>query len=95
MGRPVIVPHSNVGRFVRDGEEALVLPKVDALGIVDAIRHLRANKPLAERLAAGATEFCRKHFSWKNNAGALARFYAEVAAQAQTQTHVPTAPASK
>lgn len=94
MGRPVIIPHSNVGRFVRDGEEALVLPKVDALGIVDAIRHLRANKPLADRLAAGATEFCRKHFNWKNNAGALANFYAEVAAQPHAQTNAPavTAP---
>jgi glycosyltransferase involved in cell wall biosynthesis len=93
MGRPVIVPHSNVGRFVRDGEEALVLPKVDALGIVDAIRQLRANKSLAERLAAGATTFCRKHFNWKNNAGALARFYAEVATPSQTQTHVAATPA--
>ncbi|HKP04832.1 MAG TPA: glycosyltransferase family 4 protein [Chthoniobacterales bacterium] len=97
MGRPVIVPNCNVGRFVRDGEEALVLPRVDALGIVDAIRHLRANKSLAERLAAGATEFCRKNFNWRNNAGALARFYADVSAQSQkqTQTDVPAITVSK
>jgi glycosyltransferase involved in cell wall biosynthesis len=93
MGRPVIIPHSNVGRFVRDGEEALVLPKVDALGIVAAIRHLRANKPLADRLAAGATGFCKKHFNWKNNAGALANFYAEVAAQPPAHPNAPTATA--
>ena len=50
MGRPVIVPQTNVGRFVRHGEEAWVLDKVDALGIVEAVLELRANKDLSERL---------------------------------------------
>lgn len=79
MDRPVIIPRSNVGRFARHGEEAWVLDKVDALGIVDAVLELRANKPLSERLAAGATAFCREHFNWKTNAGALAEFYDRIA----------------
>ena len=91
MGRPVIIPQTNVGRFVRPNEEALVLPRVDALGIVDAVHTLRADQPLAQRLAAGATEFCRKHFSWKKNAATLARFYEEVAAQSHPPPNVSTA----
>jgi glycosyltransferase involved in cell wall biosynthesis len=79
MGRPVIVPRTNIGRFVRHGEEAWVLDKVDALGIVDAMLELRRNKTLNERLAAGALAFAREHFDWKKNASALAAFYEKVA----------------
>lgn len=95
MGRPVIVPRCNVGRFVRHGEEAWVLNKVDSLGIVDAVLELRANKSLSDRLAAGATEFCREHFNWKKNAGALVRFYEEIAGNVKDQANVPTATASQ
>ena len=93
MGRPVIIPKTNVGRFVRHGAEAWVLDKVDALGIVNSVLELRANRALRERLATGATEFCREHFSWKKNAGALARFYDEIAGNPKELRNVPTATA--
>jgi len=95
MGRPVIVPRTNVGRFVRHGDEAWVLDKVDGLAIVNSVLELRADKALRERLAAGATEFCREHFSWKKNAGALARFYDEIACNPKELRNVPTATASQ
>ena len=79
MGRPVIVPRTNVGRFVRHGEEAWVLDKVDALGIVETILRLRRDRALSERLAAGALGFCREHFNWKKNTAGLANFYQQVA----------------
>jgi len=88
MGRPVLLPRTNIGRFVRDREEAWVLDKVDALGIVDAVLELRANKALSERLAAGALSFAREHFDWKQNAGALAAFYEKVAAKPPEETDV-------
>ena len=95
MGRPVILPQTNVGRFVRHGEEAWVLPKVDALGIVDAVRALRADKALSERLAAGATQFCRQHFNWKKNTRELVEFYQEVAPQPKDLANVSSTPASQ
>lgn len=79
MGRPVIIPRTNVGRFARHGEEAWIMDKVDALAIVEAVLELRANHDLGERLSAGALAFCRKHFDWKKNAGTLAEFYRETA----------------
>ena len=88
MGRPVIVPRTNVGRFVRHGEDAWVLDKVDALGIVDAVLQLRENKALSERLAAGATAFGREHFDWQRNARALAAFYDKITAGPKDQTDV-------
>jgi glycosyltransferase involved in cell wall biosynthesis len=75
MGRPVILPRTNLGRFVRHGEDAWVLDKVDALGIVNAVLELRANKALSERLAAGSLAFAREHFDWKKNTSALLAFY--------------------
>jgi glycosyltransferase involved in cell wall biosynthesis len=88
MGRPVIVPRTNVGRFVRHGEDAWVLDKVDALAIADAVLQLRANKALSDRLAAGATAFGREYFDWKKNACALASFYDRITARAKQQTDV-------
>ena len=84
MGRPVLLPLSNVGRFLRHGEEAWVLPKVDALGIVDTLKKLRADEQLAQRLAAGALAFCEEHFSWDKNTARLETFYDEVRGQPRT-----------
>ena len=81
MGRPVIVPRSNVGRFARHGEEAWVIEKVDALGIVDAVLQLRRNRELSERLSEGAVAFARKHFDWEKNAGELNAFYDRIVAE--------------
>jgi glycosyltransferase involved in cell wall biosynthesis len=93
MGRPVVLPKTNVGRFVRHGEEAWVLDKVDALGIVDAVLELRRNKPLSERLAAGAVTFAHEHFDWEKNAGALAAFYRQIAGDDHKQRAAdPTSP---
>jgi glycosyltransferase involved in cell wall biosynthesis len=88
MGRPVIVPRTNVGRFVRHGAEAWVLDKVDALGIVDAVLRLRGDREQRERLVAGAAAFSREHFDWKTNAGTLAAFYHQTAAPDEEQQNV-------
>ena len=91
MGRPIILPRTNVGHFVRNQEEAWVLPKVDALGIVDAVRTLRANEQMRERLSAGALEFCRSHFNWSTNAAKLEQFYFAVLARTKPQSHAAAA----
>ena len=90
MGRPVIVPRSNVGRFVRHGEEAWVLDKVDALGIVDGVLELRRDKDLSERLGRGAAAFGRKHFNWENNARDLTAFYEELVLKPEELANVAT-----
>lgn len=77
-GRPVLLPLTNVGRFVRHGQEAWVLPKMDALGIVDSLKKLRADEQLVSRLSAGALTFCQEHFNWSRNAATLAKFYEQI-----------------
>lgn len=80
LGRPVILPHTNLGTEVRHGVDAYVLAKADADGIARAVRDLRANPQLAETLARGAVAFAAKHFSWRRSAEALAKFYRSLAA---------------
>lgn len=94
MGRPVVLPRTNVGRFVRHGEHAWVLEKVDALGIAEAVLALRGNKELSERLAAGAVAFAREHFDWKKNTASLAAFYENIAARRRAKPDHVSASAS-
>lgn len=79
VGRPVILPRTNLGELLRPGVDALVLDRADAAGIADAVRTLRADPALAARLAQGAVEFAATHFSWPRSAAALAKFYASLA----------------
>jgi glycosyltransferase involved in cell wall biosynthesis len=51
---------------------------MDALGIVEALKALRADAKLTERLSAGALAFCEEHFNWSKNTGTLERFYERV-----------------
>ena len=90
MGRPVLLPQTNVGRFVRHGQEAWVLPKMDAIGIVDALKMLRTDEELMSRLSAGALAFCEEHFSWNKNAATLEKFYDQVHVKQPEQAHVPS-----
>jgi glycosyltransferase involved in cell wall biosynthesis len=94
MGRPVILPRTNVGRFVRHGEEAWVLDKVDALGIADAVLKICGDERLRDRLAAGALGFARRHFVWQKNTETLAAFYKETASRSQEYANLAASSAS-
>jgi glycosyltransferase involved in cell wall biosynthesis len=80
LGRPVILPRTNLGTLVRHGTDAWVLDRADADGIAAAVTELRRDRALAARLGAGAAAFAAQHFSWQRSAAALAKFYATVAA---------------
>lgn len=81
IGRPVILPRTNLGLSLEHGRNAFVLDKADASGITDAIRTLRADPILAQRLAEGAREFAAAHFSWPRSARLLSDFYGSVMAR--------------
>jgi len=81
MGRPVILPSTNVGRFVQHGEHAWVLPKVDANNIVQALEMFHQHPEVVRHLGAGALAFSERHFDWNKNACQLADFYEKVMAR--------------
>jgi glycosyltransferase involved in cell wall biosynthesis len=78
LGRPVVLPRTNVGRFVKDGEEAIVLERVDALSTCEVVKQLKADASRVQRLSAGACRFAERHFDWEKNSIALAEFYEQL-----------------
>jgi len=75
LGRPVILPATNLGKHVNHGEHAWVLPVADARSIADAVKHLSKQPELTARLSAGACQFSDRHFSWPTSAARLVEFY--------------------
>lgn len=79
IGRPVVLPRTNLGTQVRHGTDAYVLDRADAAGITTAVNELRRDRALHDRLSSGALAFAEKHFSWRRSAEALDGFYQAVA----------------
>jgi glycosyltransferase involved in cell wall biosynthesis len=75
IGRPVVLPRTNLGEIVRHGTDAYVLARADAPGIVAAVREIRGDPALGARLAAGAVALAARHFSWSRTAESLVNFY--------------------
>ncbi len=83
MGRPVILPHCNIGNDLVHGENALLLEQGNAMEIVAQIERLLADRELAAHLGAGARRFAAEQLSWHANASGLADFLRECSAAAQ------------
>lgn len=87
MGKPVIVPKTNIGRFMETMHHAIVLPSVDAIGIVETVKHLHTNPALRDRLGQGAVEFVKTHLSWTTNSKKLLSYYEKIF-QRTASTHL-------
>ncbi len=74
-GRPVVLPETNLGRYVADGEDCLVLRRGDALEIAAAVERILDDDGLRERLGRGARTFAERTFSWRESAGKLLGLY--------------------
>lgn len=79
-GRPVIMPNANLGRFVRDGEDCLLLKRGDAVEIADHITRLRSDPELCLRLSAASRRFALAHFCWPQISEKILLFYAQILA---------------
>jgi glycosyltransferase involved in cell wall biosynthesis len=75
MGKPVILPNVNLGRFVTDGKEAILLHTGTAIEIVEKIRLIRDDPELARRLSLEAEDFAIRSFDVSANTKKLALFY--------------------
>jgi len=80
IGRPVVLPRSNLGTQLRHGIDAYVLERADAAGIARAVTDLRQDRALYDRLSRGAVAYAETHFSWSQSAETLAKFYATLTA---------------
>ncbi len=78
-GKPTIMPATNVGLLIRDGQEGLLLESASPAEIVKRCLQVFDDADLAQRLARGAHTFARMHFDLEQNTQGLMRFYASLA----------------
>ncbi|MDT9286193.1 tetratricopeptide repeat protein [Limnospira sp. PMC 1298.21] len=57
IGRPVVLPKTNLGLRVKHGQQGYVLERSDAQGIAEAVQQIKADTELARRLSDGAVDF--------------------------------------
>jgi GT2 family glycosyltransferase/glycosyltransferase involved in cell wall biosynthesis len=75
MGKPVVLPATNIGLELRDGEDALLLHEGSAEEIARVCRRVFADSELADHLAKSSVAFARKRFDLPANTGKLLQFY--------------------
>ena len=75
MGKPVILPATNLAAQMEDGRDALFLQTGTPEEIAAACARIFADAGLAERLGRGALAFARQHFDLAANTTGLAGFY--------------------
>ena len=80
IGRPVVLPRSNLGAQLRHGIDAYVLERADAAGITRAVVELRHDRALHDQLSRGTVAYAATHFSWRQSAETLAKFYSTLTA---------------
>ncbi|HLX59671.1 MAG TPA: glycosyltransferase [Planctomycetota bacterium] len=78
MGKPVIMPRTNLGRFVTEGECA-ILPKTGSVQELAACIDVLFKSPeLCAHLGSNARKFAQRHFNWENSGKWLERFYKRI-----------------
>lgn len=80
-GRPVVLPASNIGRALRDGEDALLLHSGTPEEIAACCRRVFGDAGLARRLGSNAAAFARKRFDLPACIAQLLGFYGEIQAR--------------
>jgi hypothetical protein len=90
MGRPVVLPKSNIGRKMRHEIDGLVMEEGHNLEIARHLCRLIRDSDLRQRLGPSARAFAETHLNWNNSAKKLLSFYERVlgrrVAQAELQS---------
>jgi glycosyltransferase involved in cell wall biosynthesis len=74
-GRPVVLPRSNVGLLLKDGQDALLLEQGDSADIANALLRLAADPELRARIGRRGREFALRNLDWTKNVAAIPTFY--------------------
>lgn len=77
-GKPVILPRSNLGRFLEDGVHALITDAGDAAELVDKIMTLYKNPGLRHDLGANGRNFALSNLQWKESVSKIMTFYNDI-----------------
>jgi glycosyltransferase involved in cell wall biosynthesis len=81
MGKPVVLPPTNIATLMQDGREAVFLPTGSPAEIADTCQRLFADPQLGAELGHHAAAFAQQHFDLAANTRALAEFYSSTLAR--------------
>ena len=75
MGKPVIIPDTNIGKDLSHQENALILESVDESSLPEMIDFVLDNHHLSNTLVENALKFVDNNLNWTNNGKNLYSFY--------------------
>jgi glycosyltransferase involved in cell wall biosynthesis len=78
-GIPVMLPRSNIGRALKDGEQCLLLEEGNALEIARKLEPLLSDEESRRRIGAAGRAFALENLSWPKAARDLLAFYERLA----------------
>jgi len=81
VGRPIVLPRTNVGLRLRDGEDALLLDSGSAEEIQAKVARILDDGALAGRLARNAQAFAKRTYIWSRQGEKLLGFLNELKAR--------------
>jgi glycosyltransferase involved in cell wall biosynthesis len=77
-GKPVILPRTNIGLHLRDGEDALLLERGHAVEIFEKVVRVVEDKALARRLGENGRAFAFERLRWDETVKSLVELYSGV-----------------
>lgn len=77
-GRPVALPRTNIGRFLKDRIECLHLDEGNAIDIADKLELLIREPELRKQIGKGGREFAHRELCWKAAAAKFSQLYHRV-----------------
>jgi glycosyltransferase involved in cell wall biosynthesis len=78
MGKPVILPKVNIGHYIKNNEEAILLDTGDARDIAEKMKLLRENPDLSRHISKKGREFAEREFNSEVNTMKLEGFYKKI-----------------
>jgi glycosyltransferase involved in cell wall biosynthesis len=84
VGRPVILPDTNIARHMTHRKHGFIVPDLHAVAIADAVREIMSDQTLYRTLSSGAVEFFKRRLSWAKSGRLLLDFYLSRAIEAGT-----------
>lgn len=77
-GKPVLLPATNIGNFLKDNEQAILLYKGNALEIAQKLKMLFADHNRRKRIGDAGKKFAEDNLKWSDGARKLFYFYQEI-----------------
>jgi glycosyltransferase involved in cell wall biosynthesis len=74
-GKPVVLPAANIGRYLKDGEEGVLLQEGHALEIARKLEMLFEEHDIRKNIGDGGRRFAENNLRWADSATKLNNFY--------------------